>query len=49
MLRHLDLNETADRVESALLDALAAGVRTADLGGTFGTKAFAKAVVERLA
>jgi isocitrate dehydrogenase (NAD+) len=49
MLRHLDWNETADRVESALLDALAAGVRTADLGGTFGTKAFAKAVAERLA
>jgi len=49
MLRHLDLTETADRVEKALLDTLAAGVRTSDLGGTATTRDFAKAVKERLA
>ena len=49
MLRHLELTETADRVEKALLDTLAAGVRTSDLGGTATTRDFAKAVRERLA
>ena len=48
MLRHLELTETADRVEKALLDTLAAGVRTPDLGGTATTRDFAKAVRERL-
>src|SRR5499427_3309718 len=47
MLRHLDLFEQADRVEKALLATLAAGIRTADIGGTAGTKAFARAVAER--
>ena len=42
MLRHLELAETADRVEKALLDTLAAGVRTPDLGGSAGTRAFAQ-------
>jgi isocitrate dehydrogenase (NAD+) len=49
MLRHLELTETADRVEKALLDTLAAGVRTSDLGGTATTRDFGKAVRERLA
>jgi isocitrate dehydrogenase (NAD+) len=49
MLRYLDWDATADRVEKALLDTLAAGVRTPDLGGSAGTRSFAKAVVERLA
>jgi len=49
MLRHLELTETADHVEKALLDTLAAGVRTPDLGGTATTRDFAKAVRERLA
>jgi isocitrate dehydrogenase (NAD+) len=48
MLRHLELAETADRVEKALLDTLAAGVRTPDLGGSAGTRAFARAVAERI-
>jgi isocitrate dehydrogenase (NAD+) len=47
MLRHLDLPAHADRVEKALLATLAAGIRTADIGGTAGTKAFAGAVAER--
>ena len=48
MLRHLELFEHADRVEQALNATLAAGTRTADLGGTAGTKEFAEAVAERL-
>jgi len=48
MLRHLELTETADHVEKALLDTLAAGVRTPDVGGTATTRDFGKAVRERL-
>ncbi|MGE5414134.1 MAG: isocitrate dehydrogenase (NAD(+)) [Syntrophomonadaceae bacterium] len=48
MLRHLDLPAHADRVEKALLDAFRAGEKTPDLGGTLGTREFAKAVAERL-
>ncbi|HEX7253059.1 MAG TPA: isocitrate/isopropylmalate family dehydrogenase, partial [Thermoanaerobaculia bacterium] len=48
MLRHLELGETADRVEKALLETLAAGIRTPDLGGSAGTRTFAKAVAERI-
>jgi isocitrate dehydrogenase (NAD+) len=47
MLRHLDLAGQAERVEKALLATLAAGVRTPDIGGSAGTKAFARAVAER--
>jgi isocitrate dehydrogenase (NAD+) len=49
MLRHLDLAGHADRVEKALLATFRAGIKTPDLGGTTGTKEFAKAVAERLA
>jgi len=48
MLRYLDLSPEADRVEGALLATLRAGIKTADLGGSAGTRAFAKAVAERL-
>jgi isocitrate/isopropylmalate dehydrogenase len=48
MLRHLELPELAERVEGALLGALEAGIKTPDVGGTFGTKAFAKAVADRV-
>jgi isocitrate dehydrogenase (NAD+) len=48
MLRHLDLAGHADRVEKALLATFRAGVKTPDLGGTAGTREFAKAVSERL-
>lgn len=47
MLRHLDLAEHADRVERALFETLVSGVRTADVGGTAGTREFARAVAER--
>ncbi len=48
MLRHLRLAQHAERVERALLSTLAAGIKTPDLGGSAGTKAFAKAIAERL-
>ena len=48
MLRHLDLTDLADRIETALHATLAAGIRTPDIGGTAGTRAFARAVAQRL-
>ncbi len=48
MLRYLDLPSHAQRIETALLATLAAGIRTPDIGGTAGTGAFARAVAERL-
>ena len=48
MLHHLDLGALADRVEKALFATFAAGIRTADLGGTATTSGFAEAVAERL-
>ncbi len=48
MLRHLDWTELADRVEAGLLATLRDGVKTADVGGNAGTRAFAKAVAERV-
>jgi isocitrate dehydrogenase (NAD+) len=47
MLRHLDLAELADRIERALHAVFAAGLRTPDVGGTAGTREFARAVAER--
>jgi isocitrate dehydrogenase (NAD+) len=48
MLRYLDLPTHADRIEKALLATLRDGVKTPDLGGTTGTRDFAKAVAQRL-
>ena len=48
MLRHMEMPQDADRIEKALMATLAAGIKTPDLGGTAGTKAFARAVAERL-
>jgi 3-isopropylmalate dehydrogenase len=39
----------ARRIEQAVADTIAAGVRTRDLGGTEGTSGFAAAVVDRVA
>ena len=47
MLRHLGLLELADRIEKALLATFEAGIKTGDLGGTAGTREFARAVAER--
>src|SRR5262245_10600737 len=50
MLRHLGYPDTGDRVERAVRDVIAAGETvTYDLGGTAGTRAFADAIIERLA
>lgn len=48
MLRHLELPAHADRVENALMATFRAGIKTPDIGGTAGTKAFARAVAERV-
>jgi isocitrate dehydrogenase (NAD+) len=48
MLEHIELPEAAERVRRALDATLAAGIRTPDVGGTVGTRAFARAVAERL-
>jgi isocitrate dehydrogenase (NAD+) len=50
MLHHIGEATAAQRIERALLDVYARGnVRTADLGGTTSTDAFAQAICERLA
>jgi isocitrate dehydrogenase (NAD+) len=48
MLRHLHLGDLANRIEAALFATLRAGIKTPDIGGAAGTKAFAKAVSERV-
>ncbi|HEY7575895.1 MAG TPA: isocitrate/isopropylmalate family dehydrogenase [Thermoanaerobaculia bacterium] len=48
MLEHLELSDFGRRIEAALHATLAAGVRTPDIGGSAGTRAFARAVAERL-
>ena len=48
-LRHsLDQPAAADRIEAAVDKALTAGARTADLGGTLGTRAMGDAILARL-
>ena len=49
MLRTIDENEAADRIDSALSQVLAEKKAiTRDLGGTAGTKAFTQAIVGKL-
>lgn len=48
MLRHLGEHEAWQRVNGAVSKTLEDGVRTRDLGGSAGTEAFVKAVIERL-
>ena len=49
LLRHsLGLEEQAVRIENAVADVLAAGVKGGDLGGSAGTREIGDAVVERL-
>jgi len=49
MLRHLDQEPAADRVDAALRETIGAGRSTRDLGGTLGTREFADAIIARLA
>ena len=39
--------ETANRLRGAVLACLAAGQKTADIGGKLGTREFTQAVIER--
>jgi len=48
MLRHLGRSDLAAGIEKALFATFAAGIRTADLGGSATTSEFAKAVSQRL-
>ncbi|MFN2386129.1 MAG: isocitrate dehydrogenase (NAD(+)) [Thermoanaerobaculia bacterium] len=49
MLRHLDLQDDANRIEQALFATLEAGIRTTDVGGKATTGDFARAISERVA
>ncbi|HEV8117682.1 MAG TPA: isocitrate dehydrogenase (NAD(+)) [Thermoanaerobaculia bacterium] len=48
MLHHMGLEEIAGRLERAVTATFAAGIRTPDVGGSAGTKAFARAIADRL-
>lgn len=48
MLEHLELNESASRINNAISDTLEAGIRTGDLGGTASTSEMTQAIIERL-
>ncbi|OAY40970.1 isocitrate dehydrogenase [NAD] catalytic subunit 5, mitochondrial [Manihot esculenta] len=49
MLRHLELNDRADKIQDAILNTIAEGkYRTADLGGTSSTTDFTKAICDHL-
>jgi isocitrate dehydrogenase (NAD+) len=49
MLRHMSLNDHANRIEKAIFDTLAEGKTiTGDLGGKSSTGEYTKAIVSRL-
>lgn len=48
MLRHLGEQEAADRVQQAVEQTIADGIRTRDLGGTASTSEFTDAVIARV-
>lgn len=48
MLRHMGFLAQAEAAERAMLLCLGRGIRTADLGGSMGTMAFADAVVDAI-
>ncbi|KAJ8098458.1 hypothetical protein POJ06DRAFT_151835 [Lipomyces tetrasporus] len=50
MLRHMKLNEYADKIENAVLKTIASGPEniTRDLKGTAGTKHFTEQIIKRL-
>jgi isocitrate dehydrogenase (NAD+) len=48
MLHHMGEVEAADRTQQALLATFGEGIRTPDLGGTAGTREFARAVADRV-
>jgi isocitrate dehydrogenase (NAD+) len=48
LVRHLGEREAGKALRAALREAIAAGEKTADVGGTLGTRAFTRAVCNRL-
>ena len=48
MLRYIDENSYAEKIESALFKTLKSGICTADLGGTASTSEFTNAVIQNL-
>ncbi len=48
LLRHLGERETARALRGALREAIAAGEKTADIGGTLGTREFTRTIAARL-
>jgi isopropylmalate/isohomocitrate dehydrogenase-like protein len=48
MLRYLDMGMLATRIESSVTEALDRGIRTADAGGSMGTREFTKKFLEVL-
>lgn len=49
MLRHLNLDEHANRISAAVYETIQSGVaRTIDIGGTSTTKEFTNAVIKQL-
>jgi len=49
MLRHLELNSHADRIEAAVLDAVRQKKTTQDVGGTLGTREVGEWIAEHVA
>ena len=49
MLRHIGEMDAASRVEKALLDVYARGIKTGDLGGSANTETFTRAVCDAIA
>lgn len=48
LVRHLGEIETGRAIRKAVRDAIAAGDKTGDIGGTLNTEAFTQAVIDRL-
>jgi isopropylmalate/isohomocitrate dehydrogenase-like protein len=48
MLRYLDMGMLATRIESSVTEALDRGIRTADVGGSMGTREFTRKFLEVL-
>ncbi len=48
MLKYINENETAQKIEKALFKTLDAGFKTADLGGTLSTTEFTQKIIENL-
>jgi len=48
LLRHIGECSAAELVEAAITETLSSGVRTRDIGGTAGTKAFGQTVIRML-